>query len=630
MSLPALRTLVGITVCTLAVSPAFAQPGDVHFNDNRKAAGASNGGAVTVELVAGLGDWFPDGKSYPAIRIQAFGEEGGPLTAPGPLLRVAAGTELVVSVRNAIPGATLEVHGLYTRPAETDASLVVPAGERRTARFSAGAPGTYFYWATTSGAAANQRFDVDSQLNGAFVVDEPGRTPSDRVFVLGEWFEPVKAPTGQVLRGPAAVNAGGPASFSINGRSWPLTERTVASVGETLDWRWVNLTNGPHPLHLHGQYYTVVATGTLLRDSPFSQSERLQVVTELVPPTATMRMKATPERPGHWLFHCHIAAHMAGDARGASTGPSEPDPHQNHGEEAMAGMVLGIEVSGAGSDVAASAPERRLTMALGTAPAFFGPDRPGIAVSFSEAGASSAAPSTPGPPLLLTRGQPVRITIENHLDQATAVHWHGMELDSYFDGVPGYSGTAGSVTPSIAPGASFEARFTPPRSGTFIYHTHRTDGGQLPRGLYGAMVVTDAATPFDPETDKIVLVGLYGRGEAPPDDVIAINGNPEATFELRAGTTYRFRLINITANNVGFNVTLTSPRQAIEWRAVAKDGADLPSSQQLVRRADRQSLAVGETYDFAWQPSAPGLYWLEVRRNTGEWMAQARVTVVPE
>lgn len=39
--------------------------------------------------------------------------------------------------------------------------------------------------------------------------------------------------------------------------------------------------------------------------------------------------------------------------------------------------------------------------------------------------------------LTLRRGEPVEITLVNHLPEATAIHWHGMELDSYFDGVHG-------------------------------------------------------------------------------------------------------------------------------------------------------------------------------------------------
>ena len=72
----------------------------------------------------------------------------------------------------------------------------------------------------------------------------------------------------------------------------------------------------------------------------------------------------------------------------------------------------------------------------------------------------------PGPTLLLERGRPVEITIVNQLSEPTAVHWHGMELESYYDGVAGWGIRGHELTPTIAPGQSFCARFTPPRAGT--------------------------------------------------------------------------------------------------------------------------------------------------------------------
>lgn len=68
----------------------------------------------------------------------------------------------------------------------------------------------------------------------------------------------------------------------------------------------------------------------------------------------------------------------------------------------------------------------------------------------------------PGPTLLLQRGEPVRITVVNRLAEPTAVHWHGIELESFPDGVPGWSGSPGRIMPPIAPGDSFVAEFVPP------------------------------------------------------------------------------------------------------------------------------------------------------------------------
>ena len=38
--------------------------------------------------------------------------------------------------------------------------------------------------------------------------------------------------------------------------------------------------------------------------------------------------------------------------------------------------------------------------------------------------------------------------------EATSIHWHGIELESAFDGVPGWSGTSLSTTPAVEPGQS--------------------------------------------------------------------------------------------------------------------------------------------------------------------------------
>jgi hypothetical protein len=49
----------------------------------------------------------------------------------------------------------------------------------------------------------------------------------------------------------------------------------------------------------------------------------------------------------------------------------------------------------------------------------------------------------------------------------------------------------------------------------------------------------------------------------------------------------------------------------VTWRAVAKDGADLPPSQAKARPAS-QPISVGETYDFEYEPAAPVHLRLEV------------------
>jgi hypothetical protein len=97
---------------------------------------------------------------------------------------------------------------------------------------------------------------------------------------------------------------------------------------------------------------------------------------------------------------------------------------------------------------------------------------------------------------------------------------------------------------------------------------------------------------------------------------------------LKAGVPNRLRLINITTNFGGLNVSVLAANQPINWRAVAKDGAALPPNQQVIQPALRQAVSVGETYDFIVEPP-PGTMWLDVRRGGGEWVQQVRMRVTP-
>jgi hypothetical protein len=65
------------------------------------------------------------------------------------------------------------------------------------------------------------------------------------------------------------------------------------------------------------------------------------------------------------------------------------------------------------------------------------------------------------------------------------------------------------------------------------------------------------------------------------------------------------RLINITPNDNLLKLQLTSGGKPMRWRAIAKDGRELPTGQMTEREA-AQVVSVGETYDFELQPSEGG------------------------
>jgi FtsP/CotA-like multicopper oxidase with cupredoxin domain len=599
-----------LLLAAAAVAPPSRAP--IQLNDNIRAAGRQDGTTLTVSLVASTGVWRPNGSDGTALEVAAFGEEGGNPSIPGPLLRAREGTTVALAVRNAL-GSDLRVFGLCGRPGPCE-PLLIAAGDSRRVEFRLTTPGVYYYWASSSARTLGSRPRGDSQLGGAIVVDPRDGAPRDRVMVISIFQD-----------GPAfglCNNAGDDAVFAINGASWPHTPRLRYATGETVRWKVVNLSCDQHAMHLHGFHFTIDSRGDGNLDGPVPWDVPRTAVTEVVPPGRTFSLAWTPTRAGNWLFHCHMVVHMA---------PPAASMHAGHGGAAaagMAGLVMGIEVTGPPEAAAAAPPSpRRFSLMLREEPNRYG-DRKGFRMDLEGVDAPKLDPGpVPGPVIVLRRDEPVEITVSNRMTEPTAIHWHGIEVESYFDGVPGFGGVAGSISPPVGPGESFVARLNPPRAGTFIYHTHWHDESQLAGGMYGALIVLAPGERYDPETDHVVIIGLNGvltNGEREP---FALNGRSSpAPIALRAGSPNRLRLINITANNVALNVFLVGPAEVAQWTLVAKDGAAVPREQATLRPA-RQQIGVGETYDFEVTAVGPQNLWLEVRRGSGEWVLQAPVHV---
>jgi manganese oxidase len=578
---------------------AVTSPSAIRANDNRTPAGKLESGVLTLHLELTSGDWYPEADDGPSMHVDALAEEGKTPQVPGPLIRVPQGTEIHATFHNLLP-KTAVIYGMHKRPGDSKDTVQVPSGETREVRFSAGEPGTYQYFASAGGEMYRGRpFREDSQMHGAFIVDPSGSGAKDRVFVIGAWRSQA-APT---LSNDVAV---------VNGKSWPYTERLTYAAGEEVRWRWINASDLYHPMHMHGSYYRVDTTGDGERDQIFSPEQQRTGVTRLMPPGSTMTTFWSPPA-GRWLFHCHTIPHMAPRMTVANAHvPSEELIH-HHGPNHMAGLVLGITVTGSRPKVAAQGHTRKLRLLVRERPSANGvPAGFGYQLEESHRLLPNEV-SASGPPLVLERGRKVEITVVNQLHEPTAVHWHGMELESYCDGVAGWGARGRDLTPAIEPGHSFRVRFTPPRSGTFIYHTHLDDEVQLAGGLYGPMVVLDPGARFDATSDQIFVLssrGGRGSGDSKATPCLLLNGAEKpVALHWRADQRYRIRLINVTSANVG-SLSLTAPAGVVQWRARAKDGADLPASQAVIEDA-RQVISPGETYDFEYQPLNAGGLKLE-------------------
>ena len=594
---PALAALLLVSACAPDRTPPRIRP-----NDNLRPAGRVSGGTLTLALEARMGAWWPDSSWREApLLMAAFGVRGKAPTIPGPLIRVRTGTMIKVTITNRLD-STLVVHGLQTRPSTSDDTVQVAPGGRRTVSFAAGEPGTYYYWGATSAAKLDERFGDDSQLLGALIVDPAeGPVAPDRVFVIS-------------LYGPEVAREDPPAPFAIafNGRSWPFTERLSVTVGEPVRWRFINASADNHPMHLHGFYYRVDSRGTMLRDTIYTPSDQRQVVTERLSEGTTMTTTWTAERPGQWLMHCHIHFHAAADS---NWGPNRPRPPSHAGMAPdlmgdMTGLVLGIIATTSDSSVTAPPPATARRLRLEVEPS---PSVPQIRIGLSGDGVAPAPATTPGPPLVLTRGEPAEITVVNRLSEPTAIHWHGIELESYYDGVPGWSGAAPRIAPLIAPGDSFVARMTPPRAGTFIYHAHNLATHQVGDGLVGALLVLE---PLEVRRASDEITWIITGNDLFFTDYLEINSaRHPAPLVLRANHRYRVRLINITEDNTA-DVTLGDSSGLARWRPLAKDAMPVAQSRMVPGPAQVRA-SVGETYDYEFDTGKRGQLMLEVR-NAGK------------
>lgn len=574
---------------------AYHAPQQAEPNDQRTPAGRVVGGELRIEIDLVEISWSPNGPKGPAIPDAAFAERGKRPQFPGPLVRISAGTPVRVSVRNTL-STPVQLHGLNDRVHGDTAVQGAPAfmagpalrlapGEEREVRFTPRSAVTSFYYANVvPDSSQAPPPGPDGGLVGAFVVDPAGTPPpvDERIFV---------------------INLG--LGFTINGLSWPNTERLQFTTGDVVHWRVINTSNEYHPMHLHGFYFTLQTHGDAQTDTVLAAPRPLEV-TEGMRPFSTMRMSWKAERAGNWLFHCHLLVHSQGsppDSAEMASGGAMMD-------HSMAGLILGITVA---PRVAEATPppvsSRRLDVWTGTRPRVFGES---VGYGFVvQRGTTRPAPDSilvSGSPLVLTRGEPTRIVVHNRLPIPLGVHWHGMELQSYYDGVGNWSGAPGKMRAPIPAGDSVSVYMTPPRAGTFMYHIHGEPGNELQQGLYGPLIVLEKGHTLNAATDRLFV--LASRGATANADA-AINGHGLAPAErFVAGTTYRLRFMQISTNDVK-TVRLLKDGKPVRWRPLARDGATLPDKLRVPAAATLR-LDVGQTFDFDWTPTVTGVYVLEV------------------
>jgi FtsP/CotA-like multicopper oxidase with cupredoxin domain len=620
-----LAALCGAAAFVPRFFPADAAPAlpAIAANENLTAAGTHARGATTISLVVRKGLWYPDGPGTYGVPIAAFGEAGKPLQIPGPFVRANAGSPIVVHLRNDLDGETLHIHGLSPQ-ADGDAPITLHPGEVRTVMFERSTPGTYGYWAAEEHESLRSRIGRDAMLTGAIVIDDPRRPhPPDHTFVLGQWIN-------------VWSNKDNSPDFNyeldtINGRAWPATEELAYTRGDVVRWHVYNGSLGTHPMHLHGFPFNVDAVGdgvhvVSLKDAPPDRE-----VTHRVAPGDSLDLHWTASRAGMWMYHCHVAGHiikhapLAAMVAGVASRKIKGINLIHLPEDSMGGIIVAVRVNPARGDTALVPPHHERTLALDVvkAPRPEGQKRPfgTFAYVVHQDGTTFGPTGQLGAPIVLTAGEPVAIAVTNHLDEATTIHWHGVPVQSSLDdGATGMTMTsfnglplcgkhtkasafAAYSAPSIEPGKTFVAHFTPADPGTYMYHTHMDDLWQLMGGLAGPLIVLPKGAHFDPAVDHIVM--MTTGTVHPLGDVVLMNGleKPEPIV-IHAGVPQRLRLINMTTFNDSLSVSLEG-KSAEHWTPIAKDGLDLdPRLQKRVLATQR--VTIGQTMDYRFVANAPG------------------------
>ena len=238
----------------------------------------------------------------------------------------------------------------------------------------------------------------------------------------------------------------------------------------------------------------------------------------------------------------------------------------------------------------------------------------------------------PGPTLEFTEGEYAVIYVKNEMSVETSVHWHGLLLPNFYDGVPYLN------TPPIEPGHTQKYEFPIKQSGTYWYHSHTMLQEQS--GVYGSIVIQPKEKVLDYDKELVLVLSdwtnekpmnvlrnlkrgneWYGikKGTATPlNQVIArgafgaqldfwrqrmegadiadvyypaflINGEESIEYpEFKPGEKIRLRMINGGAST-SFWMTFGGKTPVL----VSSDGLDVVPVER-----NKTFIGVAETYDF--------------------------------
>jgi len=134
--------------------------------------------------------------------------------------------------------------------------------------------------------------------------------------------------------------------------------------------------------------------------------------------------------------------------------------------------------------------------------------------------------SIPGPTLEFNEGEYAVIQVKNNMDVETSIHWHGILLPNFYDGVPYLS------TPPIEPGKTLKYEFAIKQNGTYWYHSHTMLQEQS--GVFGSIIIQPKEKTL--EYDKELVLMLSDWTNEKPMDVLRFLKRGTEWYNIKKGT----------------------------------------------------------------------------------------------
>ena len=165
--------------------------------------------------------------------------------------------------------------------------------------------------------------------------------------------------------------------------------------------------------------------------------------------------------------------------------------------------------------------------------------------------------SIPGPTIRFKEGGYAIIYVKNEMDVETSVHWHGLLLPNFYDGVPYLT------TPPIEPGQTQKYEYPLIQSGTYWYHSHTMLQEQS--GVYGSIIID----PKEGETldyDKELVMVLSDWTNQKPRNVLRNLKRGNEWYNIKKGTATP---LNQVIARGAFGAQLNFWRQRMESADIA-------------------------------------------------------------